>query len=306
MAMNLDTGSLAALEERVRTILPDLYQDCYEDVQPVSMGSASLKYAKDGKVAWDEMWDSFCDLAMAGGPPHKGTLLTPGTPEQVAADPVRYQAVVKEISRGIDLVADLKTKSSEFPGWLRVEADDALMAEWLVRAIVMENVSAHWKGKFIFLPAGPSYRMEKEIKNVVTVIAKTSHYWIDHMWLSQQRKIAALFAALAAESPLLAPSFPNLDGQLGFDPQDSGLVSDILGQTGLEAARVLHSWLGLECHSVGNAIWMMRGMVASNVLARREGTVLFVPLNGAADPGGKRVLRTVTEIHHLARVAGIV
>ena len=29
---------------------------------------------------------------------------------------------------------------------------------------------------------------------------------------------------------------------------------------------------------------MMRALVASNVLARREGTVLFVPVNPAADP----------------------
>ncbi len=44
----------------------------YEDVQPVSMGSAGLKFASDGRVAWDEMWGLFCDLALAGGPPHRG------------------------------------------------------------------------------------------------------------------------------------------------------------------------------------------------------------------------------------------
>ena len=32
---------------------------------------------------------------------------------------------------------------------------------------------------------------------------------------------------------------------------------------------------------------MMRALVASNVLARREGTVLFVPVNPSIDPRGR-------------------
>ena len=80
------------------------------------------------------------------------------------------------------------------------------MAGWLLRAIVMENVSARTEGLTLALPAGPDYRLEKEIKNVVTVIAKTCHYWIGHMWLPQRRKIAALLAAMTAESPLVAPA----------------------------------------------------------------------------------------------------
>ena len=38
-----DQGALEALEFRLRTILPEQYQDCYEEVLPVSMGSAGLK-----------------------------------------------------------------------------------------------------------------------------------------------------------------------------------------------------------------------------------------------------------------------
>ena len=66
-----DREALHALDLRLRTVLPEQYQECYEDLQPVSMGSAGLRYRGDGRVAWDEMWGSFCDLAMAGGPPHK-------------------------------------------------------------------------------------------------------------------------------------------------------------------------------------------------------------------------------------------
>ncbi|QHN02942.1 hypothetical protein FTO74_05830 [Granulicella sp. WH15] len=59
-------------EERMQTLLPSIYRDRTDDVQPVSMGSAPLAFDVDGNVAWDRMWGSFCDLAMAGGPPHKG------------------------------------------------------------------------------------------------------------------------------------------------------------------------------------------------------------------------------------------
>src|SRR3954470_4237319 len=92
-----DAAEFEALESRIRTILPEEYQDTYEDVQPVSMGSAGLKYAPDGKVAWDEIWATFCDLAMAGGPPHKGVLLEPGSSSAIETDPERYRLVVEEI-----------------------------------------------------------------------------------------------------------------------------------------------------------------------------------------------------------------
>jgi sirohydrochlorin cobaltochelatase len=34
--------------------------------------------------------------------------------------------------------------------------------------------------KMLWFPAGPDFRMEREIKNVVTVVAKTNHYWQEH------------------------------------------------------------------------------------------------------------------------------
>ena len=111
MPTNLnDQATLKAFEERIRTLLPEEYQDHYEDVQPVSMGSAILKYARDGKVAWDDIWETFCDLAMAGGPPHKGVLLQPGSPEEIAAQPDQYQGVVSEICRGVALVTELASR----------------------------------------------------------------------------------------------------------------------------------------------------------------------------------------------------
>jgi sirohydrochlorin cobaltochelatase len=238
----------AILEARIRTMLPEEYQDTYADVQPDPMRSAGLKFDADGQVAWNEMWGSFCDLAMAGGPPHKGRLLGPGTASEIQADPKRYDEVQQEICRGIRVVTSLEARPSPVPGWVRVSCLGEGMAGWLLRAITMENVAARADGRTLDLPAGPGFRLEKEIKNVVTVASKTCHYWIDHMSFGQQREITALIAAMNGESPLVEPA----------DAGDAG-------------------WRGIACPSVRAAIKMMRALVACNVLARREDTVLYVP-----------------------------
>ena len=113
-----DRRALEALDARLRTLLPEEYRDSYEDVQPISMGSAGLKYDADGQVAWDQMWGSFCDLAMAGGPPHKGTLLEPGSEAEIDAQFDRYDEVAEEICRGISMATGLRSYVSPTPGWV--------------------------------------------------------------------------------------------------------------------------------------------------------------------------------------------
>ena len=257
-----------ALDARIRTLLPELYQDSYETLQPVPMRSAGLKYAADGRVAWDEMWGSFCDLALAGGPPHKGTLLGPGREADIDADFDRYDEAAEEICRGIRMVTGLRAYVSPDPGWVRVACPGDAMADWLLRAITTENVAARRRGSMLDLPAAPQFRLEKEIKNVITVTAKTCHYWVGHTPPARQQAIAELLVTMAAESPLVEPSWE----------------SDAWG------------WRGVECESVASAVWRMRALVASNVLARRENTTLFVPVNPASDPGGARVTAAVERV----------
>lgn len=160
-------------------LLPARYRDG-EPVCAVPMGSAPLLYADDGRVAWDGMWTTFCDLALAGGPRHRDTLLDPATPEEVLAAPDAYEHVVAEIERGLRLVTGMPTVRSLQPGWSGLRCDDETMARWLLRAIAVENVSVRREGAVLYLPAAPAYRLEKEIKNVVTVVAKTFHYWCEH------------------------------------------------------------------------------------------------------------------------------
>lgn len=154
------------------------------------MSAAPLCYSNDGEVAWDQMWTDFCDLAAIGGPPHRGTLLEPISPLEVSSDPEAYVQVVAEIERGIQLVTGLTTLYSPVPGWVGVECEDEMMAIWLQQAILAENVSIRRDGSKLYLPAGPNFQLQAEIKNVITAIAKTHHYWQEH--LVSQRKGAYL------------------------------------------------------------------------------------------------------------------
>lgn len=303
----IDRKALEELERRLRVMLPEEYQDTYETMEPVPMRAAGLKYAADGQVAWDEIWGSFCDLAMAGGPPHKGALLQPGTREALAAQPEDHARAAAEICRGIEMVTQLPAEPSPVPGWIRVECLTPAMSAWLTRAIVMENVAAHGDGVWVDVPAAPHFRLDREIKNVITVMAKTCHYWLEHMPLGQQRAIADLLTALAAESPLVVPA--RAADEVPPDRQDeaaAALAAALRRETGLVASGPHYAgWLGLECPSTRAAIWMMRAIVVHNVLARREATHLFVPVHARLDPGGAIVTRTVTRVHGLAARRGV-
>jgi hypothetical protein len=159
--------------------LPPRYQDG-RVVSAAPMGTAPMRYNDQGQVAWDQMWTDFCDLALAGGPPHRGTLLEPASPEQVRADQTNYTRVVAEIERGLQLVTGLPIVRTEQLGWVGVQCHNEQMALWLLRAIIVENVCVRREGKVLYLPAGPDFQLEKEIKNVITVLAKTHHYWMEH------------------------------------------------------------------------------------------------------------------------------
>ena len=200
-----DRRELEELDLRLRVLLPEPTRTPMKALEPKPMGSAGLKYGPDGKVAWDQIWGSFCDLAMAGGPPHKGKLLEPGSREAIDAAPARYEEVVDEICRGITLASELPAQPSAHAGWVSVDCYSETMASWLLRAIVMENVAARSDGRALLLPAAPHFELDKEIKNVITVIAKTTHYWMGHMSRAQKSAIADLFARMSLSSPLIEP-----------------------------------------------------------------------------------------------------
>jgi len=281
-------------EDRIRILLPAEYQERYEDIQPVSMGSAGLKFGADGRVGWDEMWRSFCDLAMAGGPPHRGALLEPGLESEISAEPARYREVVEEICRGIRMVTELAVSPSLNPGWVSVGCDSATMANWLARAITMENVSAWFEDSVLELPAGPGFRIEKEIKNVITSLAKTNHYFADHLRRGQQQEIEALFAEMDAEAPLVqAASFGH-----GFSAERDPVLRDAIAVLvqAKPSAPEYAGWVGVALADQRSAIRGMRLLGTVNVVARRESSVLYLPVNPLVDPDGNLVASAVRRI----------
>ena len=283
---------IETLQQRLHKLIPDQYQVREAAVSFAPMRSAGLRFNADGAVAWDKIWSSFCDLALAGGPPHKGNLLQPASAEEITKAPRAYRQVVDEICRGIALVTGLDAEPS-IPGWVRVSCTSSAMAAWLLRAITMENVSVTCDGSTLCLPAGPAYRLDKQIKNVVTVMAKTFHYWRDHMPPAQHWAISDLFTTMEAEQPLIAPDLTQRD----TPAQIIGL--NIQQQTGLvpfSTSLKYPGWLGIACSSASEALRFAQLLLTSNILARREESTLFVPLHPKADPSADAVIRALTGI----------
>jgi sirohydrochlorin cobaltochelatase len=159
------------------------------------MAAAPIKYGPDGAVQWGDMWDSFCVLASAGGPAHRATMLEADT----AADPrsPEYQAVTQELIRGIYLVSGLRA-AQDSPGWVAIACPDSAMAAWLAAQGTLENVRMRSSGSVLYVPAAAGFEIKGEIKNVITVIAKTTHYWQDHIALEMKNALAleGLFARI--------------------------------------------------------------------------------------------------------------
>jgi len=55
------------------------------------------------------------------------------------------------------------------------------MAAWLCASIILENVDARCEGERLFVPAHASFTLKNQVKSVVTVVAKTHHYWMAHV-----------------------------------------------------------------------------------------------------------------------------
>jgi urease accessory protein len=165
-------------DEGTTTFLPPRYFKA--EANPAPMEASDLEYDAEGKVAWDVMWQSFCDLALAGGPPHRGTLLEPVEPHRAAANPAQYEVALAELERGMALVTGLKTQRGAL-GWVGLVCESEAMALWMLRAIIVENISVRREEAVLYFPVSGEFRLDGEIKNIITAIAKTHHYWKEHV-----------------------------------------------------------------------------------------------------------------------------
>jgi hypothetical protein len=145
----------------------------------VPMGSAPFVYRDDGLPDWSSMWTGFCELALMGGPPHRGLEAELRAPREAKPAVVDRRAI-EEIKRGIWETTGLVAAEAE-PGWISVNCDSPKMAAWLCAAIILENVEARCEGSRLFLPASPDFSIKDEVKGIITVLAKTNHYWNQHI-----------------------------------------------------------------------------------------------------------------------------
>jgi len=271
-------AELAALDAKINAFLPPRYQHCYTSVSPDSMGSAGLIYEPDGRVAWDRIWTTFCDLALAGGPPHRGKLLEPVSELEVRAEPERYQAVVAEIERAIGLTVGLPILEGYAPGWFGLPCRTLEEAAWLQFAVTAENVSARRQRTVLQLPVGPAFRVEKEIKNVVVALIKAFHYWDGHLTASQQ--MLAGGDVWEAATPTEAAASP-VEYEAAMKEMEQSLRA-----AGLPIwPRRYTGWVGVATSDDEEAVWLLRAVLVEKVLARREDHVLYFPVHATSNAG---------------------
>lgn len=278
---------LIEIDTQIKSILPPRYQHCYSDVQPSSMGSASLNYGKDGKVDWDQIWTSFCDLAIAGGPPHRGKWLALNESFAASADH-NNAGVTDELTRAIGLVTNLEVICTK-PGWIGVVAESCPMAAWLTCAIIAENVAAYREKDVIYLPAAASFRVEKEIKNVVTALAKTCHYWSSHGPARQDQQAFAKLLDMVSFYPGSHPKTvaDELAIQLQVKINDAVNWPTVVGS--------YDGWIGVACPDVETTIWLLRVLIVSGIMVRREESILYLPTGDGSKQQLYRVAHAFTE-----------
>jgi sirohydrochlorin cobaltochelatase len=281
------SAALRTLDARINDLLPPRYLHCYQSIPPKSMGSAKLKIGADGRVAWGEIWTSFCDLALAGGPPHRGTFLQEVSPRESDVESTQYQTVIRELARAIQLTTGLESVGHFEPGWIAVDcrSDDA--SRWLQFAVVAENVMARRNGPLLLLPAGSHFFIEKQIKNITVALAKSFHYWDGHLTVVQQQAFR--------DDEIVEPATKS---EIDANPQRyregiEKLAAEIQSQVDWTVFSGHYpGWLGVDCPTEEVAAWFLRALAVEQILVRRENTCLFLPIDAECPANITRVGHT--------------
>jgi len=150
-------------------------------VQTEGMAAADLLVDDEGRPDWSAMWESFCELAYFGGPPHRGpdSILRP--PTDIPAPVPGEWDPIGEIRRGIYMTTGLFSEPADEPGWLAITCYSRQQAAWMLACIILENVDAKLDSEDrLLVPASPDFTMKDQVKSVITVVAKVAHYWLMH------------------------------------------------------------------------------------------------------------------------------
>ena len=140
------------------------------------MSAAPFLYREDGRPDWQTMWEGFCELALFGGPSHRIAENRIGGEGLDTLPEMRATDAIEEMRRGILETTGLHAELGE-PGWLAIPCESERMATWMAATIILEHVDARFNGATLYVPAHSTFTIENEVKSVITVVAKTHHYW---------------------------------------------------------------------------------------------------------------------------------
>ena len=148
-------------------------------VSSAPMSAAPFVYREDGRPDWSAMWTGFCELALYGGPPHRGA----DNPVETSAEqdePMVLNDTIMELRRGIWETTGLYAEPAP-PSWMAVTCKSRRMAAWMCAAIILENVDARCEDEILYVPAASDFDLKNQVKSVITVVAKVNHYWQAHV-----------------------------------------------------------------------------------------------------------------------------
>lgn len=153
-------------------------------VQAEGMAAGDMIYTDEGLPDWGSMWESFCELAFFGGPPHRGieSMVVVSPEGRMIPGPVAGEFdPIAEIRRGIFMTTGLFSEPAVEPGWLAISCRTRQQAAWMCACIILENVDARLDDQDrLLVPAAADFALQDQVKSVVTVVAKVAHYWQMH------------------------------------------------------------------------------------------------------------------------------
>lgn len=170
------------------SVAPMTGDDPIEVLQPVrvqteGMAAAEMTVDEEGRPDWAAMWESFCELAYFGGPPHRGpdSILRASSRALEIPAPVPGEFdPIAEIRRGIFMTTGLFSEPAG-EGWLAITCRTRQQAAWMCACIILENVDARLDDEDrLLVPASADFTMKDQVKSVITVVAKVAHYWQMH------------------------------------------------------------------------------------------------------------------------------
>lgn len=177
--VGLDADDLADLRAWMRARAQPTALTTFEPVSSAVMSAAPFVYRPDGSPDWAAMWTTFCELALYGGPPHRGEENALEEPN-AASDESLPAELLTELQRGIFETTGLAAEAAD-GAWVSITCQSKRMAAWMCAAIILENVDARCEGTSLLLPAAASFELTNELKSLVTVVAKVNHYWQAHL-----------------------------------------------------------------------------------------------------------------------------